>query len=864
MDSRERKLNPLLRLAAISGVETAIKLHINRGDDLDARDRTGATPLILAASRCRKGAVQLLLDAGANPMISDMSGMDALAHAIKSGCHETISLLTEALAQVMDESSESQPIGSLERSEVTSVDEPVTLQSISIESPSIEAKPEERGAAQEPTGVEQDHLGADSVVKATISTPAEQTREIVFDDEPLCGFVIDDWEAEEEVSVPEGDEAVVETARQVHEIIRRHKVIDKDDDWDDVDLHLPAKAVPLTHDEGEGAVRNLLLVALREGMLSEDELIDVCLNADGSRNEEAEKILAFVAGELGATVVEWTGSEDPFRAEPTLMEDNLLTEAMEFAEELASTRNEPVSIYMREMGSVELLTRDGEILIAKRIEDGLKHMIQAISACPAVIEKIISLVDEVATDELRVDEIIDGFIDPNARDEAPAIEEELPENGEEPIDDVSEEDEDAEGGIEASNASLLQLKADVLARFEPIRALYAEMLAALGAGGTASPAYQRAQAKIFDEFMTLRFSARQIEALCEYLREGVEQICEREHAIQDICVQRVQMPHEHFLKVFLGRETDIEWLSNEIVYGATWSSALERFKFDIAEHQTKIAEVQKNLRLPIQKLKEINHQMSDGEAKARCAKREMIEANLRLVISIAKKYTNRGLQFLDLIQEGNIGLMKAVDKFEYRRGYKFSTYATWWIRQAITRSIADQARTIRIPVHMNETINKMNRISRQILQETGIEPEPATLAQCLAIPEDKIHKILNIPQEPVSMESPVDDDSHLGDFIEDFVSMEPIDSAVYASLKKVTNDILGSLTPREAEVLRMRFGIEMNDEHTLEEVGKRFDVTRERIRQIEAKALRKLRHPTRAERLKSFVEYPDPYEDFLE
>ncbi|HUP29803.1 MAG TPA: RNA polymerase sigma factor RpoD, partial [Usitatibacter sp.] len=366
----------------------------------------------------------------------------------------------------------------------------------------------------------------------------------------------------------------------------------------------------------------------------------------------------------------------------------------------------------------------------------------------------------------------------------------------------------------------------------------------------------QAREHISDELLNIRFGAKQIEALCDGVRRLVDDVRTNERNIMHLAVDKAQMPRHHFIKEFPGKETNLRWVKNEIDAHKTWSVALERFEPAITEQQQKLLDLQARIGIPIKDLKDINRQMTTGEARARRAKREMTEANLRLVISIAKKYTNRGLQFLDLIQEGNIGLMKAVDKFEYRRGYKFSTYATWWIRQAITRSIADQARTIRIPVHMIETINKMNRISRQILQETGQEPDPATLAVKMEMPEEKIRKILKISKEPISMETPIgdDDDSHLGDFIEDQAGLAPSDSALYASLREATKDVLDSLTPREAKVLRMRFGIEMNTDHTLEEVGKQFDVTRERIRQIEAKALRKLRHPSRSEKLRSFLE----------
>jgi RNA polymerase primary sigma factor len=526
---------------------------------------------------------------------------------------------------------------------------------------------------------------------------------------------------------------------------------------------------------------------------------------------------------------------------------------------------DPVRMYMREMGSVELLTREGEIEIAKRIEDGLKHMVQAISACPTTIAEILALADRIEKDEIRADEVVDGLIDPNAPEEeamraiaSGAASEDDDEAEEEVSAAADEEDEevDEEAAAALQTADLLRLKTEALSRFGIIRTHYNRMMKALAKNGSKSPAYLESREDISGELMNIRFSAKQIEALCDSVRKLVEEVRRHERTVLDFCVNKANMPRTHFIKEFPGKEVSLRWVKGEIDGGHPWSAVLSRFEPHVVEQQQKLLDIQTRVGLPIKELKEINRQMTNGEAKARRAKREMTEANLRLVISIAKKYTNRGLQFLDLIQEGNIGLMKAVDKFEYRRGYKFSTYATWWIRQAITRSIADQARTIRIPVHMIETINKMNRISRQILQETGLEPDPATLADKMEMPEEKIRKILKISKEPISMETPIgdDDDSHLGDFIEDQSNIAPNDAAVFASLRGVTKDVLDTLTPREAKVLRMRFGIEMNTDHTLEEVGKQFDVTRERIRQIEAKALRKLRHPSRSERLRSFLD----------
>jgi len=560
-------------------------------------------------------------------------------------------------------------------------------------------------------------------------------------------------------------------------------------------------------------------------------------------------------------------------AESLLLTDNVATVASDEEAEAAAEAamatvdsdfgrtTDPVRMYMREMGSVELLTREGEIEIAKRIEDGLKDMIQAISACPTTIAEIISLGEKIAIDEVKIDEIVDGMVDVNAQEEQPiaAAASEQEEDEEEEEEEAEEEEEEAPsaGGAAGFSAEQLeQLKTQALEKIKVIADYYAKMRAAYEKSGYHSPAYTKAREAISHELLGIRFTAKFTERLVDTLRSQVEEVRKVEKQIMDVVVNKCGIPRAHFIKTFPGNETNLEWVDDEVSENHAYSAILSRNVPMVKELQQKLIDLQDRVGLPLIDLRNINKQMSAGEMRARRAKREMTEANLRLVISIAKKYTNRGLQFLDLIQEGNIGLMKAVDKFEYRRGYKFSTYATWWIRQAITRSIADQARTIRIPVHMIETINKMNRISRQILQETGVEPDPATLAIKMEMPEDKIRKIMKIAKEPISMETPIgdDDDSHLGDFIEDNNTLAPADAALHASMRNVVKDVLDSLTPREAKVLRMRFGVEMSTDHTLEEVGKQFDVTRERIRQIEAKALRKLRHPSRSDKLKSFLE----------
>jgi RNA polymerase primary sigma factor len=540
-------------------------------------------------------------------------------------------------------------------------------------------------------------------------------------------------------------------------------------------------------------------------------------------------------------------------AETLLMSDNVPSAAsdddVEDEAEAALTTvdsdfgrtTDPVRMYMREMGTVELLTREGEIEIAKRIEDGLKHMVMAIAACPTTVNEILEHVRRVREGSAQIDEVVDGLVDEEGEDYAGSGV-------------ASDEDDGPAGGMSSKQLEYLRTKA--LKIFDEVETWFDKMRVAFESEGYRSTAYIQAREAIHGQLMGVRFTAKMVERLADALRAQVAEVRAQERAAMSICVTRAGMPRTHFIKAFPGNETNLTWVDEEIAAGHDYAETLARHAPAIQEVQQKLIELQRNVVLPLKDLKDVNKRMATGEAKARKAKREMTEANLRLVISIAKKYTNRGLQFLDLIQEGNIGLMKAVDKFEYRRGYKFSTYATWWIRQAITRSIADQARTIRIPVHMIETINKMNRINRQILQETGAEPDPATLAQKMDMPEDKVRKILKIAKEPISMETPIgdDDDSHLGDFIEDTGTLSPAESALHGSMQDVVKEVLDSLTPREAKVLRMRFGIEMSTDQTLEEVGKQFDVTRERIRQIEAKALRKLRHPSRADKLKSFLE----------
>jgi RNA polymerase primary sigma factor len=513
---------------------------------------------------------------------------------------------------------------------------------------------------------------------------------------------------------------------------------------------------------------------------------------------------------------------------------------------------DPVRMYMREMGTVELLTREGEIRIAKRIEEGLEAVKIALGSYPGTYDYLLRAYENVKAGQMRLVDVIVGFVDPNAPDEIAqpqnpkmmALEREEAENEEEA--DTDEEEEVIDTGPDPEEAAK---------RFASIAKVHHSFLGSLDKVGSKDPKTLKIRKKICGELMELKLSPKMFDQLIDNLRQHVTEVRLLEKEIMFLCIKQAGMPRKDFISTFPKNETSTKWLDKHIKAKKRYSAPLAKFKDEVERRQNKLLELEGLFHVLISEIKEINREVSIGEAKARRAKKEMVEANLRLVISIAKKYTNRGLQFLDLIQEGNIGLMKAVDKFEYRRGYKFSTYATWWIRQAITRSIADQARTIRIPVHMIETINKLNRISRQMLQEMGREPTPEELAVRMEMPEDKVRKVLKIAKEPISMETPIgdDEDSHLGDFIEDTSVSSPIDSATTESLRETTHSVLAQLTPREAKVLRMRFGIDMNTDHTLEEVGKQFDVTRERIRQIEAKALRKLRHPSRSEQLRSFL-----------
>mgnify|MGYP002713154847 CR=1 FL=1 len=608
----------------------------------------------------------------------------------------------------------------------------------------------------------------------------------------------------------------------------------------------------------QSQLKQLIAKGKEQGFLTYAEVNDHL--PDGIVEPEQIEDIIRMINDMGIQVHETAPDADD-----QVMSDSAVSTDDDAAEEAAAAlasvdsdfgrTTDPVRMYMREMGTVELLTRQGELKIAKRIEEGQNQVLTALSTYPETISTVIDLLDKVDAEEIRLTDVIVGFAQPEDDDadySAPAPQK----NQQEAASDKSDDDDDDDDESEDEDPNRGPDPEEAAEKAKLLKKAAKAQLSALDKHGREHKKTQTAAEALTEAFMAFRYSPKVFNTLVDNLRDAIAFVRSQERAIMDLCINTARMPRKEFITSFPDNETDLEWIDRQIKKAKGYGDSLEEVKPEVLRAQKKLLELEQRCKLQIFEIKEINRQMSIGEAKARRAKKEMVEANLRLVISIAKKYTNRGLQFLDLIQEGNIGLMKAVDKFEYRRGYKFSTYATWWIRQAITRSIADQARTIRIPVHMIETINKLNRISRQMVQEMGREATPEELAERMDMPEDKVRKVLKIAKEPISMETPIgdDEDSHLGDFIEDSGVISPIDSATGEGLREATQNMLCGLTSRESKVLRMRFGIDMNTDHTLEEVGKQFDVTRERIRQIEAKALRKLRHPSRSENLRSFLD----------
>lgn len=816
-------LNKLLKIAVSNGVDAAIKLHIAKGDDLNARDDAGNTPLMIAARKKQTNACRLLLENGADPLLLDLEGKNAIRIASEAGSGEIAALiqsfvLVPVTAQPMEQVTDPQPSGTAEQAtDLSAVSNDFTI------------------------NLNQGELDSE--------------------------WNFGDWEPEIEAHAPEEDPAIALKLNVQQRAISEHVAIDTSADWDDFDVSLPEFAEPIVRTaiaETRAAVRSALLRVLREGSVPDFQIQDIASSEFGIEDPDFSNNIRQVINDLGGRTDERYENVSIFddftvhlKEEETAEEERTLNSALDYLDDLSGTSNDPARLYMRQIGKAKLLSREGEIELAERIEKALMDMMEAISGSPATIAEILRMADEIREGTVVISTVVDGFFNAEKADDY-VVKEDFDELG------YADEDENHDDS-EAQNEHLEELKNQALERFDQIANLFEQLHKVHDEEGWGTLNYVRAQTALSEELMTIRFTPKAIGKLCDMVCRQVGDVRRNERELRRIIVDKCGYPQNLFVTEFSDRDKkykrvasnflNLNWAEEQAVSGMPWATNIVRNISQIQDIQRNLIDLQYRVVIPLDELGNIDRRMKAGERAYLDAKKEMIEANLRLVLSIAKNYTNRGLEFLDLLQEGNIGLMRAVDKFQYRRGYKFSTYATWWIRQAVTRAIADQARTIRIPVHMIETINKLNRISRQYLREYGTKASVSILSHRMEMPEDKIRQIIKFDMEPVSLDTLLDKEGNLqAELIGDSAQSAFMNSAFLYDIHEIVREMLDSLPPNEARILRMRFGIDLSTDHTLEEIGQVFGVTRERIRQIEAKAMRKLKHPSRSDKLRDLLD----------
>lgn len=812
-------LNRLLKMAVSNGVEPAIKIHIARGDDLNARDDAGNTPLMIAARRNRTKVCRLLLENGADPLLMDLHGKNAIAIATEVGAAETAALIQSFVPS---------PIWSQQSKEAEHL-------------PRL--------------GTTNQKTEPYKVATIVIQNPVQ----IEFESE----WNTMDWEPENEAAPPKEDPEIAIKIKDQQKAISKYVAIDTSTDWKDFDVSLPESAEPIirtANGDKRVAIRSTLLRVLREGSVPDFQIQDIALSEFGIEDLDFSRNIRQVINDLGGQTDERHECVSIFEDftvhinnEETAEEERILNSALGYLEGLSGSSNDPLRLYMREMDRSQLFSHEAEIEVAKRIEKGLVNIMEAISKLPLAIVEILTLADAIREGKVAISTIVHGFTNPNVTDEY-HIEEETDDYNDDCIDERHDNSQILKKQLEQFKNQALEHFNQIALLFEKVRGVYARE-------GWGTPNYVQAQAALSEELMTIRFTTKTIEKLCDTVREHVNEVRSKEFELQRIIVDNCHYPLEKFIAEFSGHDIsgnrvtsnllELKWIECQATSDMPWSTIMRHNISQVQEIQKQLINLQRRMFVPLDELKNFNRQVNDGERIYREAKREMIEANLRLVLSIAKQYTNRGMEFSDLIQEGNIGLLKAVDKFQYRRGYKFSTYATWWIRQAVTRAIADQARTIRIPVYMSESIKKLNRITRQYFQEHGVKPEISLLSEWMEIPKERIRRIMEFDTDPISLDTLIDEkENNLADFVEDTDELAPINSVLLHKIHQSVRNILDSLKPSESRVLRMRFGIDLSTDHTLEEIGQVFGVSRERIRQIEAKALQNLRHPSLSSKLR--------------